>query len=58
MALITAAMTTTMMGNDDDNYSGNDRRVMAATDGMVWGRGQVAGGGGNGNKVEMGTMWV
>jgi hypothetical protein len=44
--------------DDDDGSSGSGRRAMAATDGMVWGRHQAARGGGNGNKVEMGTMWV
>ncbi len=50
--------------NDGDGDSGNDNyndghwRATAATDGMVWGRGKAARGGGNGNKVEMGTMWV
>ncbi len=58
MAMVTAAMMTTMMGNEDDNEGGGSQRAMAATDGMVWGRGQAARGGGNGNKVEMETMWV
>ncbi len=51
--------------NDDgDGDSSNDddddgcQRAMAAADGMVWGRHLVAGGSGNGNKAEMGTMWV
>ncbi len=59
-------------GNDDDgdNDSNNDKdddggggssgsqRATAAADGMVWGRHQAARGGRNGNKAEMGTMWV
>ncbi len=46
--------------NDGNNDSGGGgcRRATAAADGMVWGRHQAARGGGNGNKAEMGTMWV
>ncbi len=52
-------------GNGDSNNDDNDdgggscgQRATAATDGMVWGRHQAARGSGNGNKAEMGTMWV
>ncbi len=53
MAVVRAAMLRIMMGDDDDNDSGG-----AAADGMVWGRHQATGGNRNGNKAEMGTMWV
>ncbi len=42
----------------DDNDNDGPWRTTAAADGMVWGRRQAAGGGKNGNKAEMGTMWV
>ncbi len=42
----------------DDNDDDGHQRAMAATDGMVWVRCQADGGGRNGNKAEMGTMWV
>ncbi len=58
MAMVTATMTMTMMGNDDDNDGGGSRRATATAYSMVWGRHQAVGGGGNGNKVEMETMWV
>ncbi len=58
MVMVTAAMTMMMEGNDDDDDGGGSWRAMAAADGMVWGRLQAAGGNGNGNKVEIGTMWV
>ncbi len=46
-------------GNDDNNDgSGGGRRATAAANGMVWGRHHVAGGSGNRNKAEIGTMWV
>ncbi len=44
--------------NDDDDDSGSGRRATAAAKGMVWGGHQAARGGGNGNKAEMGLMWV
>ncbi len=44
--------------DNDDGGSGGGQRAMAAANGMVWGRHQVARGGRNGNKAEMGTMWV
>jgi hypothetical protein len=58
MAMVTAAMTMTMTGDDDDNDGSSSWRATAATDGRVWGRHQAAGGGRNGNKAEMVTMWV
>ncbi len=58
MATVTAAMTKTMMGNDNNNDGGGSLRATAATDGMVWGRRQAARGGKNGHKAEIGTMWV
>jgi hypothetical protein len=48
--------------NDNDNINegvgGGGRRAMAAADSMVRGRHQAARGGRNGDKAEMGTMWV
>jgi hypothetical protein len=41
------------IGGDDDNGSG--RRMLGR---CMWGGCQAAKGGRNGNKVEMGTMWV
>ncbi len=55
---VTVAMTITMTGDDDDNDSSGGRRATAATDSMVWGRRQAAGGSRNENKAEMETMWV
>jgi hypothetical protein len=54
MAAVTAAMMTT---TTTTTGGGSGQMVTAVTDGsMVWGRGQAAGGGRNGNKAEMGTM--
>ncbi len=47
-----------MMGNVDNDDGGGSQRATAATDCMVWGRRQVAEGSVNGNKAEMGTMWL
>jgi hypothetical protein len=43
--------------NSDGDKGGGSRRATAAADCMVWGRHQMAIGGGNRNKAEMGTMW-
>jgi hypothetical protein len=45
-------------GNDNKDDGSSGQRATAATDGIVWGRCQAAGGGGNRNKAEMGIMWV
>ena len=58
--------TTAIVAVTDDNDNGGggsgggggSRHATAAVNGMVWGRCQAARGGGNGNKVEMGIMWV
>jgi hypothetical protein len=55
-AAVTAAMATMTMTTAG---SGGGQSATAAANGsLVWGRCQVAGGRGNGNKAEMGTMWV
>jgi hypothetical protein len=58
MVMVTAAMMTNMMGDDGNNDSSGGQRAMAVADGMVWGRRQAVQGAGNGNKAEMGTIWV
>ena len=55
LAVANTSIATAMATVADDNNNGGGRRVIGN---QVWGRCQSAEGGGNENKVEMGTMWV